>query len=134
MSSAVLPRSTTSRSTTMRPFVPAPNDMPGQEPFPELLAANMGDGILVLISGLSGLAVQVLQPFYVRIDRDADGFIAQSPISLVYEMGETWQEALQNYVPALIEHFEWLTEIEHSLSRSVRDELTRLREYLWLKK
>lgn len=127
MSSAVLPQPAPSRSTTIpRPLVPSSGDLPVPELVPE--------PVIVYITGLSGIGIEVKNPFYVQIDRDEDGFIAKSPISLVYEMGETWQEALQYYVPALVEHFEWLTETEQSLSRSVRGELALLREYLWLKK
>lgn len=129
MSSAVLPRSTTvqsplSSTKSSNDFLPTSSSV---------VAPSAPIGFPVRISGgLPGIGV--VQPFHVLIEADGEGFIAKSPISLVYEWGETWQEALQSYIPVLVEHFEWLTEIEQSLSPAVKEELTLLRKYLWLEK
>jgi hypothetical protein len=99
-----------------------------------MLAVETRETRSAYISGLEGMDVQVVQPFSVRMDPDENRYIATSPISLVYEMGETWQAALRAYIFALVEHFTWLSEIEQSLSQSVQEELALLREHLQLKK
>lgn len=119
-----------SRSTMLRAPIASERSYEDFLPGPSVVATtNAPTGFPVLVSGgLSG--AQVAQPFYVLITPVADGFIAKSHISLIYEMGATWQEALRHYLVALSEHVEWLSEIEPTLSPSVQRELALLREYV----
>jgi hypothetical protein len=126
MSSAVAPLSST------LPSRPSPSFLrpPWGRLFPQTLRVAARQSESVQVSGLEGLGIHVLKPFYIRVDPDDEGYIAKSSISFVYETGETWPEALRNVIFALKDHFEWLTEIEESLAPSVQEELALLREYL----
>jgi hypothetical protein len=121
---------TVSHSNTMRVVLPTARSASDQKVFPQLFGAETLETVFAYISDFSGGKTHTRKPFIVRVDPDEEGFIATSPISLVYEMGTTWHEALRNYLQALMEHFEWLVDIEHSLSASIQDELLVLREYL----
>jgi hypothetical protein len=129
MNSALAPE-----SYTVRAPLPNASDTTWHRRLLNMLAVETRETRSAYISGLEGMDVQVVQPFSVRMDPDENRYIATSPISLVYEMGETWQAALRAYIFALVEHFTWLSEIEQSLSQSVQEELALLREHLQLKK
>lgn len=129
MSNAVaFPANTT---PTQLPFEPSASP-PSR--FPQVHAIAQHEHIVASVTGLQGSGVALLRPFHIVVEPDEEYYIATSPIALVYEHGETWQEALRNYLEALLEHFRWLDEIEDSLGLSVQGELALLREYLRLEK
>ncbi len=71
---------------------------------------------VVHVTGLPVSSVHVKEPFFVRVEVEGDKFYASSPIGLVYELGDTQIDALRNYLDALAEHFEFLSEEEAVLS------------------
>ncbi len=66
----------------------------------------------------------------MKVEPSGDRFLATSSVSEVYELGETRDEAVHNYLDALVGHFHWLIEKEPVLAPSVQEELALLRRYL----
>lgn len=87
-------------------------------------------GLIVLVPQIPNSKVLVKRPFAIRIDLMDERFLATSPISEIYELGETGAEALRNYLDTLVDHFYWLREKEAVLAPSVKEEFVLLCRYL----
>jgi hypothetical protein len=75
---------------------------------------------------------RVLQPFHVKVERVEEGFIATSPISDVYELGETFAQAVSNYLYSLVDEIMWFQDHKESLSPSMLKDFGKLLSYLSL--
>lgn len=86
--------------------------------------------ILVGVAAIPDAQVSVVTPFVVVIEPLGAHYIATSPISLAYEVGDTRAGALRSYLDTLVEHFAWLTEEEPRLAPTIQSELAQLRRFL----
>ena len=67
------------------------------------------------------------KPFSVKISREENYYLVDSPTYLVHATGTTATEALGNYMDEFVSHFEWLTVHAAELSPPLEKELDKLR-------
>lgn len=75
-------------------------------------------------------AAVVEQPFIVEVAPIESGFLATSGISNAYELGDTPDQALGNYLGFLVDELIWLQTHEKELSPSIAEDLRLLQGYL----
>jgi len=76
--------------------------------------------------------VRVLQPFYIKVEPVEEVFVATSSISDVYELGETFTQAVTNCLYSLVDEVIWLQEHKESLSPAMLKDLDKLLFHLRL--
>ncbi len=68
------------------------------------------------------------QPLALTVERDADGsFIVSDDVFCAYGHGQSWDEAEQDYVSALLEYHDLMAQAEDEPTRAV---VQHLRTYL----
>lgn len=90
------------------------------------------------IASLFGLPAGPIAPGWelaqflpVELERDEDGtYIASDAMLLIYGSGESWREALEDYISALIEYYQLVEEGAERGSENDRRELRRVRGYV----
>jgi len=75
---------------------------------------------------------RVLQPFYIKVEPVEEGFVATSPISYVYELGETFTQAVSNCLYALVDEIIWFQEHKESFSPAMLKDFDKLLFHLRL--
>lgn len=75
---------------------------------------------------------RVLQPFCVKVELAEDGFVATSSISDVYELGETFAQAVINCLSSLVDEITWFQEHKESLSPAMLKDFDKLLSHLRL--
>lgn len=92
---------------------------------------RIGSGFVISCPNLMKEA-RVLHPFSIKIQPVAEGFIATSDISDVYELGETRQQATLNYLYSLVDEIVWFQDNEERLSQHMLEDYKRLQFYVGL--
>ena|SRR5579863_2568434 len=72
----------------------------------------------------------VIQLFVVEIKHTGEEFLATSHISNSYEFGETFGQALKNYLAILVDELTWLEKHQAELSPSIQEDLHLLQNYI----
>lgn len=75
---------------------------------------------------------RVLQSFYIKVEPVEEGFVATSPISDVYESGDTFVQAVTNCLYSLVDEIIWFQEHQASLSPSMLKDFDKLQLHLRL--
>jgi hypothetical protein len=76
--------------------------------------------------------VRVLHPFYIKTQPVQGEFAATSDISDVYELGETPEQAILNYLYALVDEITWFQGKKESISEPMLRDFKKLQFYLGL--
>lgn len=72
----------------------------------------------------------VIQLFVIEIKYTEEEFLATSHISNSYEFGETFGQALKNYLAILVDELTWLEKHQAELSSSIQEDLHLLQNYI----
>src|SRR5881394_1824135 len=76
--------------------------------------------------------VEVLRPFYIKVQLVNEGFIATSIISDVYELANTYLDAVRSYLYSLVDELVWFQEQREILSPSMLKDFDKLHFHLRL--
>ena len=85
----------------------------------------------VLIPRFSPKAsARVIQSFSIQLFLSEAGYIAVSDLSNISELEQTRGDAIRSYLYSLVDELVWLRQHEESLSKSLREELNRIRAFI----
>jgi len=88
---------------------------------------NSEERLFVQHTVINGVGFNVAYLLVLTSDDDGDGtWVASDLYSNVYGAGESQQQAIDDYVSGLIEHFQWLDSRREQLSPGLRAELSEL--------
>ncbi len=89
------------------------------------------EGVLIPRSSPKASA-RVIQPFSVQLFSSKGGYMAASDLCNICELEETMGEAVRSYLYSLVDELTWLQKHEENLSKPLREELDRIRAYIWI--
>lgn len=81
-------------------------------------------------SGAVARQVKVLQPFHIKVEQLEKECVASSDISDIFEVGDTFKEAVLHYLRSLADELLWLQEHKDGLSSDMLEELKKIQCYL----
>ncbi len=87
------------------------------------------EGLLIPIPFNKQVA-KILKPFYIQLLLTADGYMATSRISDIYELEPSIQEAVRNYLFSLVDEVIWLEEKRENLSALLAQQLENIQTYI----
>lgn len=127
----LIPRTTTSGMPTWEPWSGSTS---GRREVQMATTDVVGDPMLrppYLLSGEIRPGWVAHEPITVLFEEEDDGtIIASDDISVVYGVGDTWQEALDDYVDSLIEYYKLVANDAERRGTGERTRLKRFRQYL----
>lgn len=103
-------------------------------PMAEASTANtllcfINKGLTIPASGYKKNAV-IRQTFYIQLFPTEDGFVATSPITDIYEQGNSIGDAVRNYLYSLADELLWFEARKKNLSASMLDQFHSIQSYV----
>ncbi len=72
----------------------------------------------------------ICQTFYIQLFPTEDGFVATSPITDIYEQGNSVGDAVRNYLYSLADELLWFEAQKENLSASMLDQFHSIQSYI----
>lgn len=90
---------------------------------------SIREGVLIPRSSPKASA-RVIQPFSIQLYPSEGGYIAASGLCNITELEKTMGEAVRSYLYSLVDELIWLQKRAESLSKPLREELSRIETYI----
>lgn len=87
------------------------------------------EGAVIRVSRPDATAV-VIRPFNVEVRLTGEEYVASSSISNAFELGETPDQAIKNYLELLVDKLTWFEKHLAELSPSIRRDFHFLQNYV----
>ena len=96
---------------------------------PEQLTHFIKEGLLITVPSNNQVA-KIIRPFYIQLSLIADGYIVTSPISDIYELEPSIQDAVRNYLYSLVDEIIWFQDKRENLSVLLVKQLENIQTYI----
>lgn len=101
----------------------------GEASTANVLICFINKGLVIPAFGYKKNAV-IRQTFYIQLFPTEEGFVATSPITDIYEQGNSAGDAVRNYLYSLADELLWFEAREKNLSASMLDQFHSIQSYV----